>query len=583
MLNIDPARMAPVSFGSRSSSPVLRRAARPLLAVALLLGVCWLVFFRGPVSSTSAVAGSTSSSKSTASRLWPGKNSAPKPPADPVDADAVRAYMKGHEQFWYDVADFLARHKPAFDGFDFNGATGWLQYEPDEPPITQPDLVTVSDDELRLLRLSHAGALADARRLGAKLPYRKGTRGIVTSANNDALTILSASLRVLRKAGSRMPVEVMVDNYEEKACDVILPSLGARCIFVTDVVAEPVPEQLRFNHFGFKAAVMAFSSFEEVLYMDADLLATDRPEDLFEQEPYVNEGLVLWPDYWRNTASHYFYKVLGINMPDMMERSSTESGAILLNKRTHAAVVLQALYYNIFGPRYYYPLITQGAPGEGDKDTWMPAAKVLNLPFYQVTEPPARIGYVCNDKDRPIASGQHHPGDDYALIKVGATTRKRPFMTGAPTPRILFVHGNLPKYDGPALLSFNLAHIEWKDVLWCANDSAPETSRANDPHDEDKVPGDAHRLWGPKEVTEARFGWDVEKALWDSMRWVACAHEHDFMLWNEGNGFRSPPRKNVCAGVTAFWELLFKGEEYDEGMAPIRHTERPSTGWAYWS
>ncbi|KAK7679537.1 Golgi alpha-1,2- mannosyltransferase [Cerrena zonata] len=44
------------------------------------------------------------------------------------------------------------------------------------------------------------------------------------------------------------------------------------------------------------------------------------------------------------------------------------------------------MYYNYYGPDYYYPLLSQGAAGEGDKETFIAAAHKLKLPYYQVKE-----------------------------------------------------------------------------------------------------------------------------------------------------------------------------------------------------
>jgi len=45
---------------------------------------------------------------------------------------------------------------------------------------------------------------------------------------------------------------------------------------------------------------------------------------------------------------------------------------------------------------------------------------------------------------------------------------------------------------------------------------------------------------GSKELTIKKFGWDVEKALWDSMRWTACEHEHGVRKCENGTFFLKP-------------------------------------------
>ena len=62
--------------------------------------------------------------------------------------------------------------------------------------------------------------------------------------------------------------------------------------------------------------------------------------------------------------------------------ASSETGQLLINKNSFQTLIL-AMYYNYYGPDYYYPFSVKG---EGDKETFIAAAHKLDLPYYQVGE-----------------------------------------------------------------------------------------------------------------------------------------------------------------------------------------------------
>ena len=66
----------------------------------------------------------------------------------------------------------------------------------------------------------------------------------------------------------------LVDSYEyeEYICDVVLPSLYARCVVLSDVL-EALPQRLKIEKYQIKSFAMLFSSFEEIFFLDADASA----------------------------------------------------------------------------------------------------------------------------------------------------------------------------------------------------------------------------------------------------------------------------------------------------------------------
>lgn len=150
------------------------------------------------------------------------------------------------------------------------------------------------------------------------------------------------------------------------------------------------------------------------------------------------------------------------------------------------------------GPSFYYPLLGQGGPGEGDKDTFIAAARAVNAPFYQVKKCVDTIGY--------YEQGQYHGG---AMLQYDPTQDSTEQVPSVPTmdkmPDALSVHHNIPKYDPVELFKLG--------VLVDATTGIP------------------HRLIGTEELTQQRFGRDIERELWEEIEYVACELGDKIVGW----------------------------------------------------
>jgi len=470
--------------------------------------------------------------------------------------------------FWHRLANILHEAKPSFaEVRRTNDRSPWITYNRLDQPSVRPDLLDMSWDELKEFKTIHAKAIEDFKDLAPSMPFVKGTRGIVTTASNDALAILTSSLWMLRASGSMLPVEIWFEdehNYEQVPCEVIFPSLGAKCMFMQDYLPKDLEHPLHIVKFTFKTLALLFSSYEQILFLDCDAFPVANPDSIFVTEPFVSAGWVMWPDYWASTASHFWYDISGLPEPDLKDRASVESGELLINKATHGAALLLVQLYNVWGPEHWHRLFSQAAPGEGDKDTFPAAVQVMNMSWYQVAENPQRIGYRC-DKKHAIGSGQSHPNDDFLITSRGIMTHEEGLdLTQSIHPRVLFIHGNLPKYDPYILLDWRLPDLDWNDMLRC-----------------DDGDGRAHRFWGPKELAVAKYGWDPEAALWDALRWEACTHEQDYSIWVIGSIFRPTEtlRHDLCPEITKLYKELFPMKEYTGQLPKPGRPERPWGGF----
>jgi alpha 1,2-mannosyltransferase len=482
--------------------------------------------------------------------------------------------------FWRKFGNFMHRGQLSFPGVRTSGnMPAWATFENVRKGEATPNTLLTTEEELYELRDRHREAILAVEELGQSIPFRKGTRGIALTLNAlDASAFMTVSLRMLRKVGSTLPVEIWFwrdMDVDEALCRETWAGLGATC----HVMAHYLPQLGDFGpddhpldtpqHFSLKVYSMLFSSFEHVLFLDADLFPTMAPDSLFTTEPFKSHRMVLWPDYWANMASAQYFWVAERMPVDRYLRASTESGAILADKRTHGATLLLSAYYNRWGPAYYYWLLDQGANGHGDKETYLHAAEAVNEAVYQVHTQPRRVGYRCEKDHMPVASGQHHPTDDY-LITLAGLHDERSMLGDAPPPRVLFIHANLPKLD-PALV-MDFAPDGWLNILRCNSGK-----------------GEPHRLFGPESMATRVFGWDVERAVWDQMHWTACTQEERIARWRDGvqwntyheNGTHTVnpgvPRPNVCRDFSQAYKDLYGEEAIPDYSLPVPGTvkERP--------
>ncbi|KAJ6171591.1 hypothetical protein N7470_000658 [Penicillium chermesinum] len=430
-----------------------------------------------------------------------------------------------HIDFWREFQSLLVAYKPTCSPptqLKNADTPGFKTTNPDP----RPDVLKMNMRDVWRMKRAHQHFVSAIKDDPPLLSYIPGTQGSVTTAGGIYLPVLVASLRMLRRTGSQLPMEVFLATgyeYEEYICDHVLPSLNAKCIIMSDIL-NAVAGADQIKKYQLKPFAMLFSSFEEILFLDADAFPISKPENLFEEEPFRSTNMITWPDFWASSASHYYYEIASQAVPPMEARQSTESGEVLISKKTHLRTLLLCTYYNFWGPTHYYRLFSQGAQGEGDKETFIAAAAALGEPFYQVSEPVCPMGHRSAYRNGFAGSAmlQSDPIEDYRLTQKGEW-RINGLKAAAPRP--FFIHANYPKFN-PATI------FEKGDVTPTFNDDGTLT-----------------RAWTlPEDKIEA-FGSDVEKNFWEDIMWTACELEDKFRSWKDRTG--------ICSKVQKYWEALF--------------------------
>ncbi|KAF3766822.1 family 71 glycosyltransferase [Cryphonectria parasitica EP155] len=338
-------------------------------------------------------------------------------------------------------------------------------------------------------------------------------RGIVMVGGGEYFGPAIISLHMLRRTGSTLPVEVFVPNdaeFEEQLCNKYLKKLDAKCVVLSHIldksgikVGPGDDAEIKITHYQLKSLALLLSSFSDALLLDSDSIPlTDPATTLFDVEPYQSKGMVVWPDFWRATESPKFWTVAGrSSYPPDLPMTSSEAGQLAVNKATHLAPLLLATYYNMFGPDHYYPLLSQGALGQGDKETFMAAAVSLNSTFYRVKTNVASLGRHDGRTDRVTAMVQHSSADDYRYLS--STSSSSPPLHNSIKP--MFLHSNTPKMNAGHL-------VDEGDLL-----ATDRTTRL--------------RLLGPKESLLKQFGFDVEQSIWDLLVQTGCELQNVIEEW----------------------------------------------------
>jgi alpha 1,2-mannosyltransferase len=456
---------------------------------------------------------------------------------------------------------------------DWDPAINW---KPDTD-AARPHLVKLRRDDEARFRESHLAFVDQLAPFASYLPYGANTTGIVTTAGVANFGQAISLVLMARRAGSRLPIQIFLDSsspWVDWVCAETMPRYNASCLSLEDSwagVGRLVPKLVRFQ---WKVISIIASSFQNVLFLDADCLPVLNPDTIFDQgsEPFTSAGLITWPDFWTSTTSPLFYKVAGdLVIPPVTSRATSESGMLVFDKARHADTLLLAAYYNYNGPKHYYPLLSQHAAGEGDKETFLQAALVLEAlreqgvyqqptawmkpgvgvkkGYYDVKKLPTVHGRSARDKWTGMFLLQMDPTEDYRSVTAAIDGAKKKGPKAKPRPRTRQQPGQEPpppphtpgQPEAVAeeefltnsaflavigdLLPENLAS---RTMFFHHSGVKPDFTRILDKKwglVETDEAGKYVRLWGHAGWILDTFGRDVEKQLWEDSMGVYCQEE----------------------------------------------------------
>ncbi|KAG7662004.1 uncharacterized protein J8A68_004504 [[Candida] subhashii] len=313
----------------------------------------------------------------------------------------------------------------------------------------------------------------------------QGSSGYVIVGGGQYSWLSYLVIKQLRKTGAKLPIELFIptkSDFEADFCEKVLPKLNARCNVFDPVLSSQLKRRFSLGGFQYKMLALLSSKFENVLYLDSDNFPTKNVDYLFTSKLFADHRLMLWPDAWARTTNPKYYEIAEIKVPENKLRYSnydkenapdknnlpplssytfknswfhdfentlpdptSETGMLLINKSTHLKTLLLCLYYNVYGPHFYYPLFTQGSAGEGDKETFIAAAHAMKQPWYQTKKPFKWTGYVSqlDNKFTSKALGHYDPiqAEEISIAKdQGKDVEEEDKVD------IIFMHLSYPKF-----------------------------------------------------------------------------------------------------------------------------------------
>ncbi|KAH3668154.1 hypothetical protein OGAPHI_001908 [Ogataea philodendri] len=424
------------------------------------------------------------------------------------------------------------------------------------------DLMSFDDEFLNDLTRKHKNVLASLPK--KPVNFFKG-KGYVMSGGGWYTWFSYLSIMALRKTGSVLPVEVILPedgHYERLLCDEIFPNeLNAKCIKLSDVLGQETLNSLgELKGYQFKSFSMLAGSFEHMMYLDSDNFAVSNPDPLFDSDLYQKFEMITWPDFWRRTSSPLLYKTLGIKVSNYPIRHlndfftpvekyvsdkqmievedelnfhdrkgalpewTSESGQLLINKKTHFNTLLLSLYYNFNGPAGYHPLLSQGGAGEGDKETVVLAAHVLKKPNYQVYKKPDKLyGTFIKSANFFVDSTivQYDPVIDYAILKNALQKNIKSMEDLKDSYVYSYMHtfGSIPFDENPGRPLFYHIHNPKMNPF-----EYVDRGLFTDPNE--KVIRNFGRNY-------AQIGFDIEYWIWETVTNTLCERKVEFFCFRD--------------------------------------------------
>lgn len=205
---------------------------------------------------------------------------------------------------------------------------------------------SMSKDDISTLRTGMMNHLQTAKHEGST-----AGRGIVMSAGDAAaLQRAGVSISMLRSFGCQLPIQIY--HYEDEADRIsptmvqMLSELGANIIELSGL-----KRGTEWKAYQIKAIAIQRCTFEEVLYLDTDSYLVKDPTYLFDSEPYVATGVMLWPDFTKSHPKNPIWRLLGIPCRPEFEG---ESGQLLFNRAKHQKAMHLAEYFALENNKFYH-------------------------------------------------------------------------------------------------------------------------------------------------------------------------------------------------------------------------------------
>ena len=240
----------------------------------------------------------------------------------------------------------------------------------------------------------------------------------------------------IRRVDHNIPIELWFPKDELPNCLQLarLAELQVNVRTFEDIASQTATKH-SLSGYAYKIVALTFSSFEEVLLLDADNVVMRSPRQLFESEQYKYTGSLLWKDFWLETRAPEASMIGAKALPG---NNTHESGQLLVNKKQAWKALMLSHHMNNF-PNIFYPL-SVNFMGLGDKELFALATRYLGNEYGLVEKGPDHIGVMS---DRALVYGN---------------TMMQHDELGSP----IFLHANIGKWSSNVPVTFESYIRRWQ-------------------------------------------------------------------------------------------------------------------------
>lgn len=181
--------------------------------------------------------------------------------------------------------------------------------------------------------------------------FRQGGRGIVLTAGDDQAPFLLTTIPTFRKLGCNLPIEVMYLGDSDLSEDYRQDLEALDGVITRDIAQMVNDDGWKLAGWAAKPFAILFSSFREVVFIDADSLFFKDPASLFEEPQYKKSGALFFRDrlIMPENKKRWLQQILPKPISRQVKQSrfwsgdsghQQESGVIVVDKWRHFMALL---------------------------------------------------------------------------------------------------------------------------------------------------------------------------------------------------------------------------------------------------
>ena len=181
--------------------------------------------------------------------------------------------------------------------------------------------------------------------------FKKGGRGIVLTAGDDQAPFLLTIIPTFRNLGCTLPIEVMYLGESDLSEDYRSDLESLEGVVTRDIAQMVNDEGWKLAGWAAKPFAILYSSFREVIFIDADSLFFVNPETLFDDPGYQKAGALFFRDrlIMPENKKRWLQQILPKPISRQVKQSRMwtgdsghmqESGVLVIDKWRHFVALL---------------------------------------------------------------------------------------------------------------------------------------------------------------------------------------------------------------------------------------------------